>query len=407
MKVLQINVLVDSGSTGKIVRDIDNVLIEKGIDSIICYGRKNTNNKARTYKFCTEAEAAIQKVFNRVGLSLMYGGNYWSTKRLIKRIKTEKPDIVHVHCINGYCVNIYRLFNYLADADIKTVITHHAEFFYTGNCGHAFECPKFYNDCECKGCELSTESPVNVRKWMPHKSWKKMHESIHRFKPGSLHFTAVSPWIKERSQLSPIVQGYPCSVVMNGVDTSIFYNRKDTESVKSRLPKSNGKIIFHATASFSDKPNLKGGNYIIELAKLMPDHTFIVASNYCDINIELPSNLVLWGRTKDQNELAQLYSIANLTVITSQRETFSMVVAESLCCGTPVVGFKAGGPESIALNAYSQFVSYGNSKSLAQTITEFLEFTTDASIISNDGDELYSKERMAQNYLNVYKQLLS
>lgn len=94
MKVLQVNVLVDSGSTGKIVRDIDNVLVEKGIDSVICYGRKNTGNKARTFKFCTEYEAAFQKILNRLGLVTMYGGNYLSTQRLISKIKKEAPDIV-------------------------------------------------------------------------------------------------------------------------------------------------------------------------------------------------------------------------------------------------------------------------------------------------------------------------
>lgn len=406
MRVLQINVVVDSGSTGKIVRDIDNVLVGNGIDSLICYGRGGSCKPDRSYKFCTEAEAATQKVFNRVGLTLMYGGNYLATKRLIRKIRVEKPDIVHIHCINGYCVNIYRLLNFLADASIKTIVTHHAEFFYTGNCGHAFECRHFFNGLQCKNCKLSNKSPENIIQGMPYRSWQKMHESFHRFKPGSLHFTAVSPWVKERSQLSPIVKGYTCSVVMNGIDTSIFYQRKDIDDVKSRLSISNGKIVFHATASFSDIPNIKGGNYIIELAKLLPEYTFVVAASYSDIHHVLPPNLILWGRTKDQNELAQLYSIANLTVITSQRETFSMIVAESLCCGTPVVGFKAGGPESIALDAYSKFVSYGDTDVLAQTVTEFLERPKDSASISDVSCKLYSKERMAEGYLNVYKNLL-
>ena len=41
--------------------------------------------------------------------------------------------------------------------------------------------------------------------------------------------------------------------------------------------------------------------------------------------------------------LAEYYSLVDVTVITSFHETFSMVVAESLSCGTPIVGFKAGG----------------------------------------------------------------
>lgn len=406
MKVLQVNVLVDSGSTGKIVRDIDNVLVERGIDSIICYGRKDTANKKRTFKFCTEYEAALQKILNRLGLVTMYGGNYLSTQRLISKIKKEAPDIVHIHCINGYCVNIYRLMDYLAESGIKTLVTHHAEFYYTGNCGHAFECMKFSSGDECRDCKLPKRSAENARKGFPHESWRKMNELFHRFKPGCLHFTAVSPWVKERSALSPIVKGYPCTVVMNGIDTSVFHYISETADVKARLPQGYDKIVFHATASFTDRPSLKGGHYIIELAKQMPDLLFVVAASYVDISGSLPKNILLWGRAKDQNELARLYSAADVTVITSRRETFSMIVAESLCCGTPVAGFKAGGPETIAIETYSEFVPYGDINALARAVSGLLDKSINSESISAEGFQLYSKERMVESYLNVYKQIL-
>ncbi len=409
MKVLQVNVLVDSGSTGKIVRDIDNVLVEKGIDSVICYGRKNTGNKARTFKFCTEYEAAFQKILNLLGLVTMYGGNYLSTQRLISKIKKEAPDIVHIHCINGYCVNIYRLMDFLAESGIKTLVTHHAEFYYTGNCGHAFDCMKFSSGDECRDCKLPKRSAENARKGFPHESWRKMNESLHRFKPGFLHFTAVSPWVKERSTLSPIVKGYPCTVVMNGIDTSVFHYISETADVKARLPQGYDKIVFHATASFTNRPSLKGGHYIIELAKQMPDLLFVVAASYVDISGSLPKNILLWGRAKDQNELARLYSAADVTVITSRRETFSMIVAESLCCGTPVAGFKAGGPETIAISEFSHFTDYDDISELKNSIHNLLEQSRlrKKEDISHKAQMIYSKQCMAENFIKIYESLLA
>lgn len=409
MKVLQVNVLVDSGSTGKIVRDIDNVLIEKGIDSVICYGRKDTGNKARTFKFCTEYEAAFQKILNRLGLATMYGGNYLSTQRLISKIKKEAPDIVHIHCINGYCVNIYRLMDYLAESGIKTIVTHHAEFYYTGNCGHAFDCMKFSSGDECRDCKLPKRSAENARKGLPHISWRKMNESFHRFKPGYLHFTAVSPWVKDRSTLSPIVKGYPCTVVMNGIDTTVFYHRTDTADIESRLARGYDKIVFHATASFTDRPSMKGGHYIIELAKQMPGLLFVVAASYVDVSGQLPENILLWGRAKDQNELARLYSLADITVITSRRETFSMIVAESLCCGTPVAGFKAGGPETIAVPEFSEFTDYGDISELKNSIHHLLEQSRlrKKEDISHKAQMIYSKQCMAENFIEIYESLLA
>ena len=116
----------------------------------------------------------------------------------------------------------------------------------------------------------------------------------------------------------------------------------------------------------------KGGWYFVELAKRMPQYQFcIVASTYSDID-NLPLIILFWGRTNGQKELAELYNRADVTVLTSRRETFSMVTAESLCCGTPIVGFKAGGPESIAIPTYSEFVDQGDLDALCRVVEKFL-----------------------------------
>ena len=65
--------------------------------------------------------------------------------------------------------------------------------------------------------------------------------------------------------------------------------------------------------------------------------------------------------------------MADLTLVTSRRETYGMVCAESLSCGTPIVGFMAGGTESIALPQFSEFVEYGNIEALRQAITSWID----------------------------------
>ena len=74
---------------------------------------------------------------------------------------------------------------------------------------------------------------------------------------------------------------------------------------------------------------------MIQLAKRMPEIAFVVAGPK-NGDFEIPENLILLGSVKEQKSLAKLYSMADVTLLTSQRETFSMVIAESLCCGTPV-----------------------------------------------------------------------
>ena len=83
-----------------------------------------------------------------------------------------------------------------------------------------------------------------------------------------------------------------------------------------------------------------------------------------------------------------------------------MVTAESLCCGTPVVGFKAGGPESIAIKEFSRFVDYGAIDTLLRALEEMLQSPYSKENISSKSKKVYSKEAMGAHYLQIYKRLL-
>ena len=83
-----------------------------------------------------------------------------------------------------------------------------------------------------------------------------------------------------------------------------------------------------------------------------------------------------------------------------------MSAAESLCCGTPVVGFRAGGPEQIALPQYSEFVEYGNVDALCEATQRMLSSAFDHKAISDAARETYSNEKMAEDYLKIYESCL-
>lgn len=404
MKVLQINCVYKKGSTGKIVYDINNCLKSRGIESVVCYGRGAKIHELGVYKFCSELESKVYHLLNKLGW-LEYSVCQVATARLIRIIKKERPDVVHIHCINGYCVDIYRLLNYLGRAKLKTVITHHSEFFYTGNCGSAYDCMKFQDESGCYNCPRSCYATGALFLDRTRESWRKMKKAFSYFEKEKLMFTAVSPWVVNRSLLSPICNQFPCICVKNGLDTQVFKPAAegDIQSVRSRIPNNSRRIILHVTASFTtDENSLKGGIHIKHLAEMMPSYEFVVVASYIGDVGDLPQNVFVWGRTNSQTELATLYSIADVTVIASRQETFSMVVAESLCCGTPVVGFKAGGPESIAIEEYTSFVRYGDEKQLKANVALFAESNMDAAVIADQAAVVYSKEKMANNYVNIY-----
>ena len=401
MKILQINCVYKSGSTGKIVYDIHTGLKNSGVESVVCYGLGPKVNEENVYRTLSKLHRSCNSLATRF-TGVKYGGCLLSTKKLIGIIKREKPDIVHLHCINGYMVNIYKLVGYLKKSGIKTVLTLHAEFMHTGNCGHAFECEKWKTGCgKCPRLKAETKSFFIDG---THKSWVKMKKAYDGFE--KLRVVSVSPWLMERAKQSPILADKNHSVVFNGLDTDVF-KLYDTCDLRVKHNLTDEKIVFHATPLFSNDINhLKGGYYMLKLAKLLEKENvkIIVAGGY-DEGIDIPSNMIMLGKVGNQEELAKYYSMADITVLTSKRETFSMVVAESLSCGTPTVGFYAGGPEQIAIKEYSDFVEYGDVEALCQAVINSLAKPHSKEEIARAAEITYSKKSMVDGYKQIYKDL--
>lgn len=406
MKVLQINSVYKKGSTGKIVAEIHSELERRGLESIVCYGRAG-ETATNVYKSCKEYEANLHTLIIRTGLILNYGGLLLPTGRLIGIIKRENPDVVHLHCLNGSMVNIYRLLKWLAKSGIKVVVTHHAEFYYTGSCEHAYDCSQFMTNVGCQHCPIIFRATRSKTFDNSNRAWRNMRDAFAGFDRNNICFTSVSPWLKERSQLSPIVNRFRCEVVLNGVDIKTFNQTKEENIIRKRTGNIYKRICLFVGAYFNPtvKEDNKGGWYIYQLANKMPNTLFVVVSLRMDNVGNTPPNVLLWGASKGQQELASLYRSSDVTIVTSRRETFSMVTAESLCCGTPVVGFKAGGPESVAIKDYSHFVNYGDTDALYEVIKDMLAKEKNSEFISCRAQEMYSSIRMTDNYIKIYEQL--
>ena len=402
MRVCQINTVYGQGSTGKIVRDLHLALLKNGVDStVICPEANQLTGEKGVYtvsnRMLSYSSAAYRRLTGR-----QYDGARLQTRRILSILNEIQPDIVHLHCINGNNINVYVLLKYLATHKIKTVFTLHAEFPYTGGCGHAYDCEKWLTGCgHCPYLE-QTQSYLHIDRTS--RTWKKWKSCYDLFDRDQLVIIAVSPWLADRAKKSPMIGRFDIKTVLNCVDTDVFQYRRNIELRHKLGIADDEKMIFHATASFDPTTdNLKGGRYIVELAKYFVNQPvkIVVAANYGHVS-DLPENLIYIGRTKDQIELAELYSEADLTVITSKRETFSMITAESLCCGTPVVGFKAGGPESIALSEHSEFVEYGNKEALNMTCSKWLRRSSDPHEIGYEAEGLYATGAVLNDYISLY-----
>jgi glycosyltransferase involved in cell wall biosynthesis len=398
MRILQINTVYKDGSTGKIVYETHKQLLADGYDSFVIYGRGQAVSELNVYKTSPEWDGKLQALYARVSGDF-YGGAFYSTYKLIKRIKRIAPDVVHIHLMNGNYVNNYRLLTFLAENNYKTIITLHAEITYTGICEHAFDCERWKIGCgKCPQVFKKYKSLFFDRTAM---EWQKKAKAFAKF--SSLTIVSVSEWLQNRAKQSPMFKNRDFHVVGNGVDTAI-YNLVNAESLREKLGLTNQKVILHVTPSF--KSMVKGGEHVVEIAKRFQNENItVIIVGFDGYRGQLPTNVITINHTNSQHELAQFYSLAKITLLTSKLETFSMVCAESLSCGTPVIGYKAGAPEQIALSDYSEFVPNGDIDALEKVVRNWLAKDTKPQDVLQKVNERYSVTYMVEGYKKIYEQL--
>lgn len=399
MRITYINCVYEQGSTGKIVRAQCDYERSLGNEAYVLYGLGPVSDDPGAFKVASEPIRKAQVARARA-TGIPYGGCFWGTHVALRRLATLKPDIVHLHCPNACMVNIYKILHYLKQNDIPTVITNHAEYLYTGGCTHAVDCDGWLKGCgSCK--RLGKEHPISWFFDRTAKEWSLLKEAYSGFR--NLTVCCVSDWVTSRARRSPFFEGYDVVTVLNGLDSDIFRYREDCQSLRDDLALHDARVVLHVTPEFSDP--IKGGRYVARIAQRFPDTIFLIVGNAAD-KLDAPSNCKFLGPISDQLMLSRYYSLADACLITSVRETFSMVTAESLCCGTPVVGFLAGGPESIAVPEYSRFVEQDDADALELALAEILSEDIDHLAISDSCRPLYGQRRMCERYHDVYEKAL-
>lgn len=393
MKVLLIDVNCKNSSTGKIVYNLYNFINSKGDEASICYGRGPIIVEKNIFKFGIDIETCLHAFLTRI---TGYTGcfSYFSTKRLIKYIKKFKPDVVHIHEMHAYFLNIGQLLNFLGKNNIRIIHTLHCEFSYTGKCGHSIDCDKWKT--ECSKCPYPhnyiTSFFFDRTKYMFNK--KRIYFDNIPF----AIITTVSPWLTNRAKQS-FLNKHTIKTIYNGVDTNVFYPR-DTTKLKRILKIGNSKVVVSVAPHIMDIE--KGGIYIEQLAREMKDVVFILVGTD-EQKMKRNENVIYVPRIFDQNLLAEYYSIADVFVICSLKETFSLTCVEALCCGTPIAGFKCGAPEEIFDKPYARFVEYGDVSALDKIIK--IQFNSDKNDVKLYGKN-FSIEKTLEQYYQLYKEVV-
>ena len=405
MKLLIVNNCYNQGSTGKIVEDLRVGLEQLGVQVCVAYGRGPKVTVPHVYRLGSSLLLKIQSLFSKI-TGFSYRCSPVTTHRFFKIIQTEKPDVVNIQCINANTLNMRKTLEYLKKRGIKTILTPHSEFHYTGGCGHAFDCEQWIVGClKCPQFKSpNSYCPKSFFFDRCRQQWIDLQKAYNGFE--QLQIVGTSPWSVERMKRSPFFRKNPMVTIFNGINTGIFYPHS-CKDLREKLHINNEKIILHVTPNFYTP--LKGGRFVLEIGRRLIDDNInakIIIVGYNGNGSDLLPNMIPVSRTKNQDELATYYSLADITLLTSEREVFSMVTAESLCCGTPIVGFQAGGPETVSMPEHSVFVSYGNVELLYEKVVGWLSHKSEYPIPIDIAHKKYARETMNDSYYKLLTRLV-
>lgn len=396
MKVLLIDVNYKYSSTGKIVHDLAQELINSGHQARVLFGRGESIDNDVALRVAPVWEVYFHALMTRLtGLVGVF--SYFATKRLIKQIKKFKPDVVHLHELHGYYVNYSEVVRFLKSSNIPVVWTFHCEFAYTGKCGYAYDCEKWKT--ECSSCPQIKEYPSSLYFDFTRYMFYEKKKDFEGF--DNLTIVTPSAWLARRVKQS-FLSGYDVRVIHNGIDTEgMFYPR-----LINNKPESKKTVLAVAPDIMSER---KGGKWVLELASRFSDDVEFLMVGVVGTVDGVPSNVRLVDRTSNQDELAAYYSEADLFLICSKRENFPTTCLEALACGTPVVGFDEGGTAETAPGSLGCFVPFGYVGSLEIAIKDY--FSGHSKIDQNEcrvfAEQNYSKSAMYSNYVRLYSELVN
>ncbi len=340
MKILEIN-STNYGSTGNIMLQIADTARRKGHTVITCCPASRDNKKKSV-----ENQWLIGSRFSRnVHLKLFeYTGfngcfSIISTFSFLHKMKRFKPDIIHLHNLHNCYINLPLLFKYIKKQKIKTIWTLHDCWAFTGQCPY-FElakCDKWKNGChDCSQINVYPVSKVDRTRIM----WKLKRKWF----TGVEDMTIVTPseWLAGLVRQAYLKE-YPVKVIHNGIDLNVFHPVESDFRQKHHLE---DKYILLGVAFGWGKR--KGLDVFIELSKRLDERFQIVLVGTNDkIDKQLPANIISIHKTNNQQELAEIYSAADLFVNPTREENYPTVNMESIACGTPVLTFNTGGSPEI------------------------------------------------------------
>ena len=332
---------VPNGSTGGIMMKEHNELLAKGEDSYVFWGRGREAQNDHEMKFAKMPEVHLDVLRTRLDGRAGFHSKA-ATKRLLKRLDEIKPDVVHLHNLHGYYVNIEMLFKWLAEQDCKVEWTLHDCWAFTGHCAHFtyVKCAQWQSHCAYSNtCPQLNTYPKTICKKACAYNFDDKRRLFTSISSKRMKLITPSHWL-EGLVRQGFLKDYEVEVRHNDIDPTVF---KPTPSdFRERYGIGDRFMILGVASPWTER---KGLDDFICLANELDMSRFaIVLVGLSQRQIEsLPEGIVGLARTDSRRQLAETYTSADVFFNPTTEDNFPTVNLEAEACGTPVITYDTGG----------------------------------------------------------------
>lgn len=401
-KILLINTVANQGSTGRISEEIGLTAMQRGYECWSAYGRKANPSKLNLIKVGTDLDFKLHALQSRLFDNHGFASTA-ATRIFVKRIQEIQPNIINLHNIHGYFLNMEVLFEYLATTNIPVVWTFHDCWPITGHCSYFDATHCFRWKTGCYDCPNKQGYPESI--WLDRS--KVNYEKKKRLIHGIRNLTIVTPsqWLADIVAES-YLKDYPTKLIHNGVNLDVFKPVADESFIKLLGLDLSKKLILGVANTWDRR---KGLADFEEIAKRMPaDWQILLVGLSAQQVTNLPENIQGITRTQNVKQLAALYSLADVFVNPTYVDNFPTTNIEALACGTPIVTYHTGGSPEAVDSETGVVVEQGNLGKLMDGIKLIL--SKDKAIVSKSCRDravsLYNKQDRFNDYVSLFDSLI-
>lgn len=397
MRIVQINTFPYK-ATGSIMMNIHKALLSAGDESYVVWGRgresQNDKEVSINDKFGISYHCFYSRVFDKAGFA-----SWHATKKFLNKLEKIDPDIIHLHNIHGYYINIELLFNYIKENKKKVVWTLHDCWPMTGHCAYfdAVNCQKWKSQCE--NCIQKRTYP---KSFFFDNSRENYGVKKNLFSACDITLVTPSDWLKSIVQES-FLKHYPIITIHNGIDSGIFHFRNSDFRIKYGIK--DKFVVLGVASEWSERKGLLDFIELDEKLRNISDKYKIVLVGLNTKQIKrIPKSILSLERTSNSFELAEIYSTSNVFFNPTYEDNFPTVNLEAIACGTNVITYNTGGCKETVWGTDNYVLEKGDVDSCVKIICgEYSKFEKNKFSVNCEN----SLEKMIKEYFELYSDILN